>query len=152
MTRICVSACLLLTAVFSVAQVQSSSTVPSEVPHEMPAFDINAIDKTVDPCVDFYQYACGTWRKNNPIPPDKARWGRFDQLFERNLYILRDLLGEAQAPGKHSAIETMVGDYYGSCMDESMIEKKGAAPLMPALEKINGVKTNTDLIDRKSVV
>src|ERR1700691_3792910 len=134
--------CWLLTAVFSFAQAQSSS----EVPKQMPAFDINAIDKTVDPCVDFYQYACGTWRKNNPIPPDKARWGRFDQLSDRNLYILRDILGEAQAPGKDSPIESMVGNYYGSCMDESTIEKKGIAPLMPELEKINGVKTKRDLI------
>ena len=60
-----------------------------------------------------YQYACGTWRKNNPVPPDKARWGRFDELADHNLYILRDILTDAQAPGKHSAIETMVGNYYG---------------------------------------
>jgi putative endopeptidase len=132
--------CLLLTAVFSFAQSSS------DVPREMPVFDINAIDKTVDPCVDFFQYACGTWRKNNPVPPDKARWGRFDQLADRNLYILRDILGEAQAPGNHSVIETMVGNYYGSCMDEATIEKKGAAPLMPELEKINGVKTNAELV------
>src|SRR5580704_12824281 len=136
--------CLLLMAVFSFAQTQSSPQVPKEVP----AFDINAIDKTVDPCVDFYQYSCGTWRKNNPIPPDKARWGRFDQLFDRNLYILRDILTEAQAPGKHSAIETMVGNYYGSCMDLSAIEEKGTAPLLPELKKIDGVKSNSELIEQ----
>jgi putative endopeptidase len=136
--------CLLLMAVFSFAQTQSSPQVPKEVP----AFDINAIDKTVDPCVDFYQYACGTWRKNNPVPPDRARWGRFDQLADHNLYILRDILTDAQAPGKHSAIETMVGSYYGSCMDESTIEKKGTAPLAPELEKINGIKSNTELIQQ----
>jgi len=135
---------LLLIAGFSFAQAQSSA----EVPREIPVFDINAIDKTVDPCVDFYQYACGTWRKNNPVPADKARWGRFDQLSDRNLYILRDILGEAESPGKHSALETMVGDYYASCMDESGIEKKGTAPLMPELQKIDVVKTNTELIEQ----
>ncbi len=109
-------------------------------------FDVNAIDKSADPCVDFYQYACGTWMKNNPVPPDKSRWGRFDALFERNLYILRDILTEAQAPGQHSAIEKMVGDYYGSCMDESAIEKRGTAPLAPELEKINAIKSREDLI------
>jgi putative endopeptidase len=148
MTRVFCFSCLLLLAVSSLVQAQSSSGSAPGVPHEVPTFDINAIDKTVDPCVDFYQYACGTWRKNNPIPPDKARWGRFDQLADRNVYILRDILGDAQAAGKHSAIETVVGNYYGSCMDESTIEKKGTAPLMPELEKINGVKTNTDLIQQ----
>jgi putative endopeptidase len=134
---------MLLTAVLCSAQTSPSS---SAVPQEIPAFDVTAIDKTVDPCVDFYQYACGTWMKNNPIPPDKARWGRFDELYERNLYILRDILTEAQAPGKHTATETMVGTYYSSCMDESAIEKKGNAPLAPELERINGIKTKADLI------
>lgn len=134
---------MLLTAVLCSAQTSPSS---SAVPQEIPAFDVTAIDKTVDPCVDFYQYACGTWMKNNPIPPDKARWGRFDELYERNLYILRDILAEAQAPGKHTATETMVGTYYSSCMDESAIEKKGNAPLTPELERINGIKTKADLI------
>jgi putative endopeptidase len=140
-TRILCVFSLLLAAVVCSAQTGSSS-----VPKEIPAFDIDAIDKTADPCVDFYQYSCGTWMKNNPVPPDKARWGRFDALAEHNLYILRDILTEAQAPGKHSAAETMVGAYYASCMDESAIEKKGTAPLTPALERINGIKTKSDLI------
>jgi len=96
--------------------------------------------------MDFYQYACGTWRKNNPIPPDKARWGRFDELADRNLYILRDILSEAEGSGRHSEIETKVGDYYASCMNESEIEKEGIAPLTPELAKIDSIKTNSDLI------
>jgi putative endopeptidase len=143
MTRFFCLPCLLLLALFSLTQAQAQS---SDTPREIPAFDVNAIDKTVDPCVDFYQYACGTWRKNNPVPPDKARWGRFDELFERNLYILRDILTEAEAPGKHSDIETKVGNFYGSCMDESAIEAKGTAPLRPELERISGIKSNTELI------
>jgi len=134
---------MLLIAVLCSAQTSPSS---STLPKEIPGFNVTAIDKTVDPCVDFYQYACGTWMKNNPIPPDKARWGRFDQLQEHNIYIVRDLLTEAQAPGKHTATETMVGAYYGSCMDESAIEKKGISPLTPELERIHGIKTKADLI------
>ncbi|MGB0049877.1 MAG: hypothetical protein WBP70_20690, partial [Terriglobales bacterium] len=67
------STLLFLTAVVCSGQTSSSG---SDIPREIPAFDVTAIDKTADPCVDFYQYACGSWMKNNPIPPDKARWGR----------------------------------------------------------------------------
>ena len=130
----------MLTASLGFAQTQA------EAPKEIAVFDVNAIDKTADPCMNFYQYACGTWMKNNPIPPDKSRWGRFDELYEHNLYILRDILQEAQAPGKHS--ETMVGNYYGSCMDESAIEKAGTAPLTPDLQKINALKTRKELIEQ----
>ena len=143
LTRILCVVSMLLIAVLCSAQTSLSSSV---LPKEIPSFDVTAIDKSTDPCVDFYQYACGTWMKNNPIPPDKSRWGRFDELYERNLYILRDLLTEAQAPGKHTATETMVGAYYASCMDESTIEKKGVSPLTPELERINGIKTKADLI------
>ncbi len=142
-TRIlCVFSVLLIAVLCSAQASPSSSTLPKEIP----GFDVTAIDKTADPCVDFYQYSCGSWMKNNPIPADKSRWGRFDELAEHNLYILRDILTQAQAPGKHTPIETMVGTYYGSCMDESAIEKKANAPLTPELARIDAIKTKADLI------
>src|SRR5580698_4087340 len=60
-----------------------------------PGFDLGAIDRAADPCQDFYQYSCGSWLKNNPIPPDQASWGRFSELHERNQVILRQILEAA---------------------------------------------------------
>ncbi len=104
------------------------------------------IDSSVDPCVDFYQYACGEWVKKNPIPPDQARWGRFQELAERNRKILREILEKAAAGGAdRSRIEQQIGDYYAACMDEEGIEQKGIAPLEPELERIRTVSSKAEL-------
>src|SRR5947209_14382634 len=99
----------------------------------MVRFDVKAIDKAADPCQDFYQYACGTWMKNNPIPADQARWGRFNELAERNRLTLRSIL-EKSAGEK-------IGDEYASCMDEKTLDSRGTGPIQPELDriaKING--------------
>jgi len=71
--------------------------------------DLTAMNRAVDPCTDFFQFACGTWLANNPIPPDRPRWGRFDELQERNHEILRRVL-ETAASGSEAATKK-IGDY-----------------------------------------
>jgi endothelin-converting enzyme/putative endopeptidase len=105
--------------------------------------ELRAIDKAADPCTDFYQYACGGWITNNPIPPDRSRWGRFDELQDRNNEILHKVLESAAA--NPAGENQKIGDYYGACMDEPAINAKGAAPLQPLLSKIDALKTPNDL-------
>jgi predicted metalloendopeptidase len=110
------------------------------------AFDIAALDKSLDPCVDFYQFACGGWRKANPIPPDQTRWGRFNELAERNREVLHGLLESAKDASRARApIEAKVGDYYAACMDESLIESQRRAPLDPLLARVEAVQSKGDL-------
>jgi putative endopeptidase len=150
--RVLCSFLLLLLATCSFAQTSSSAQTPPEAPKEVPSFDLTAIDKTIDPCVDFYEYACGNWIKNNPIPADKSRWGRFNGLADYNQYVLREILEQTQQPGQHTAIQKKVGDYYAACMDEAAIEKKGSAPLAPTMEAIEAIKTRQGLIQEVGVL
>ena len=109
-------------------------------------FDVKHLDTSVDPCVDFYQFACGTWIKNNPIPPDQARWGRFDQLAERNRDVLHEILEAAANPNvSRDAVTKQIGDYYAACMDIKTIDAKGLEPLKAVLERIRGLKDKQEL-------
>ena len=115
-------------------------------PTPAPAFSVDNMDKSVDPCVDFYQYACGTWMKNNPIPPDRGSYGRGRQLQEYNLSVLKDILDQASAPDPgRSPVMQKIGDMYASCMDEKGADARGAAPLQPDLERIAKMKSKSEL-------
>src|SRR5207249_10923435 len=106
------------------------------------------LDRSVSPCVNFYKFACGTWMARNPIPPDQSRWGRFDELAERNRQILRDILEKAAVENASRApIEQQIGDYYAACMDVAAIDKKGLSPLKPALDRIAALPDKASVAD-----
>jgi putative endopeptidase len=122
---------------------------PAQAPPEPKApqsFDPTAIDKTADPCTDFYQYACGNWKKNNPIPPDQVGWGQFNELKERNDWLLyRELETAANPDVKRTALEQKYGDFYAACMNTQLTDQKGLAALEPALETINALSDKKQL-------
>ena len=121
-------------SVFCLAQTTSSNQ--SSV-----GFSIDNLDKSVDPCVDFYQYACGNWLKTQEIPADQTEWASFVELYERNLVTEREILEKAAARAPTAtAVDQKIGDYYGACMDEKTVNAKGLDPLKPELARIAAVK------------
>jgi putative endopeptidase len=98
-----------------------------------------SLDRTADPCVDFYQFACGGWIQNNPIPPDRSWWSRIAEIDERNKLAIRALLDDAARSTGADPATKKLGDFYSSCLDEAAIDRAGTAAFKPLLAKTQGV-------------
>src|SRR5581483_3343794 len=126
----------------SALAVASPGTAQQAAP-EPPAVALASLDRTADPCVDFYHFACGGWMTSHPIPADRSTWATFDELQERNNEKLHEILETAAATPTPETRK--IGDYYGSCMDETGINAKGVMPLQSELDRIASISDRAAL-------
>ena len=145
--------CSLLSVTWLLAQQtaapQTSSATPAETAPKLEHFDVKLADPSLDPCQDFYQYACGKWFAANPIPPDQVAWATDSGLLYWNQNILRAAMEKAAATTQGRAdYEQKIGDYWAACMDTSGIESAGARDLKPELARIGRMKSRADLADQ----
>ena len=98
------------------------------------------MDRTVDPCTDFYKYSCGGWMKNNPIPADQANWSVYAKLTDENAQFLWGILEDDAKATNRTPVQQKIGDAFAACMDTAAIDKRGLDPLRPQLIMIDGLK------------
>src|SRR5580692_1642583 len=133
---------------FAQATASSNSSGSPQTFKLIPSLDKELMDTAADPCVDFYQYACGNWSKLHPIPNDSPYSDQFYNLDQYNRQVLHGILESASAPGGARDANTQkIGDYYASCMDEAAIQKKGMTQLQPELDRINLLSSKDQLAE-----
>jgi putative endopeptidase len=111
-------------------------------------FELTQVDRTVSPCDDFYEYAVGGWRKANPLPSIYSRYGRFEELADRNRETLRTIL---EAAAKDTSAQPgsgtqKIGAFWDACMNESAVESQGIHPIKPDLDRIDAIDTREKLV------
>ncbi|HET7205074.1 MAG TPA: M13 family metallopeptidase [Terriglobales bacterium] len=136
--------CVLFLVVCPLIHAQTTTTSSNAAP-KLQHFSPDQANKSLDPCSDFFQYACSKWIKANPIPADQPAWGTFGALAIWNIAAVHDTLEQAANASSRSAVEQKVGDYYASCMDEAAVEKAGLTPVQPMLDRIAKLSDKSQL-------
>jgi len=135
--------CILLFAGVA-AFAQTPETPLQSLPYS-PSLDLTDMDRSVNPCEDFYRYSCGGWLKKNPIPSDQSSWSVYSKLTQDNERFLWGILEDTAKPNAARApVEREIGDFFAACMDESSVEKAGAGPLREGLVAISALKSAAD--------
>ncbi len=138
---------LALIALLAATPAFSQNATPSTpASAELRVFDTSLIDKSINPCENFYQYSCNGWFKRNPLPPDQTSYGRFTELFELNRLHLKQILEDASKPDPNrTPNEQKIGDEYASCMDTANVDKLGLTPIKPELDRIAALQSIAEL-------
>jgi putative endopeptidase len=140
-----VSVSLFLVGIF-LFTISASAQEPAPSPRTLRAFDPQSMDTSVDPCVNFYQYSCGGWLKQNPIPADESSYGQFSVLDDQNQLVLKAILEKAAAGGaERSPNEQKIGDYYAACMNVEAVDQAGLKPLQPLLDRVAAPTSKSQL-------
>jgi len=141
--------CLLPVLVLGwVSAVAQSHPAQSETTPQLSHFDATQVDRTLDPCVDFYQFTCKKWMASIPIPPDQVSWWLGSKLMIWNQSVVRGILEDASRddaacnPGQQK-----IGDYYASCMNEAEINSKGSSAIKPELDRIEAIQNKAELAE-----
>ena len=130
---------------------QQPSAQPLQAMPYSPSLDPASLDRSVDPCTDFYKFTCGGWQKNNPIPADQAAWSVYAKLANDNQQFLWGILADDAKAANRTPVQQKVGDYFAACMDTAAIDARGLDPLKPLLGPIDNIKGRQELINQIAV-
>jgi putative endopeptidase len=138
----------LASTLFAASTCSAQQPAPqplTEMPYS-PSLDLTSMDRSIDPCVNFYQYTCGGWKKLNPIPADQATWDVYSKLANDNQQFLWGILEQDAKATDRTPIQQKVGDYFESCMNKAAINADGDKPIQSALARIDALNTRPELL------
>ena len=144
MTRLRAALVAGLFGLTSLAVGQAPQQPLQAIPYS-PSLDVTSLDKSVDPCVDFYKFSCGGWQKNNPIPADQASWSVYAKLGQENEQFLWGILEQDAKATDRTPVQQKVGDYFAACMNTTAIDNKGYKPLEPALQRLDAISSREQI-------
>jgi putative endopeptidase len=130
----------------SATAVEPAGPPPTSITLAEAGLEADSLDRTADPCADFFQFACGGWLAKNEIPADRPRWGRFGEIDDRNEATLHGLLEDARTSKSADPIISKLGAFYGACMDEKSVEKQGLGGIKPMQDAIAKIKDTKSLV------
>ncbi len=139
----------VVAAAFLCAPLSLAAQEPAQPLQAMPyspSLDPSSLDRSVDPCTDFYKFSCGGWEKKNPIPADQAGWSVYAKLTNDNQQFLWGILADDAKATNRTPVQQKVGDYFGACMDTAAIDRRGLDPLKPALARIDALESRPAIL------